>query len=363
LDPLASGLPLDDWQGVSDASIDPNPFFSPAFLRPFLQEMGSRSVRLIAVRNVETGTWMVAAPVGRRRLGLAVPVGAVWATEYSPLGTPLLHPEAGPDAIGLFLKAAAGGVKTLAVPYLPLASETARRLMETRFGRIAVTARTHRACHEGGAKGAEQLEAAFSGKRRKEMRRLLRRLGDHGETRFESLTGADASQGFEAFLDLEAAGWKGQAGTALKSRSETASFARQAIANIAGKNNLRIDRLWAGDKLVAALILFLEGGHAFAWKIAYDEDYARYSPGAQLVLETFRKNLELPGFKQADSLAVPGHSMIEPLWRGRLETATLLVAFGRAAGVSEAVCLADLAAEGRVRNAARTLKARLKAWA
>lgn len=360
LKPLDGALPLDAWQGLSEISLDPNPFFSPSFLRPLLKEMNGEGVRLIAVRNKTTGEWRMAAPVGRRRLGLALPVQTAWATDYSPLGTPLLHPEAGPETPELFLKAAAGPGKVLAVPYLPLTSETAQRMLEAGGGRIVVTARSERACHTGGRQGEEQFKTAFSGKRRKEMNRLLRRLGEHGETRFESLQGASACEGFEAFLDLEAAGWKGRGGTALKSRPETAAFARQAIANCAERNALRIDRLWAGDKLVAALVLFIERGSVFAWKIAFDEDFARYSPGAQLVLETFRKNLEMPGFSLADSLAIPGHSMIEPLWRGRLETGMLLVAFGAAAKLRQDLCLADMAAERFLRSAARSLRDRLK---
>lgn len=359
LDPLdAAPAVLQAWRQLGASALSPNPFFGPDFLQPYLENMGASRVRLVVVLERDEGRWLAAAPVVRRRLGLATRVNATFATEYAPLGTPLIHPQAGREAIGTFLAAAASG-GTLAVPHLPLHAQSAVRLMAASSGRMTLLAKSERASHGADANGKAQLAAADSGKRRKEMRRLLRRLGDHGKTRFNSLGATDVLQGFEAFLQLEAGGWKGRSGTALLSVPETAAFARQAIANLAQDNRVRIDQLWAGSTLVAALVLFCDGGKVFAWKIAFDEAYARYSPGAQLALEALRTNLASPGFRGADSLAIPGHSMIEPLWRGRLETATLLVTFGGMGSLQEALFRADHRLEQTLRNSARALRRRL----
>lgn len=360
LDPLDTDLHVDAWQALSDACLDANPFFRPAFLRPFLDNMGGHNVRLVVVRESKSGRWLLAAPFGRRAAGLAIPVATAWASDYAPLGTPLMHPDAGNDDIRLFLRTASGRRGVLAFPFLPLASRTAERL--TSLGTFAafVPSRWERAGHSSGADGERQLEEAFKGKRRKEMRRLLRRLEDHGAVRFLSVGGSEAASSFEQFLQLEASGWKGQSKTALGSRHKTAAFSREAVAASARSGNVRIDELRAGETLVASLVSFVDGGHVFTWKIAFDEDFARYSPGAQLALHAFRQNLAQPGFKQADSLAIPGHSMIEPLWRGRLEIGTLLLAGSAFGRLTSRLCAADLAVERELRNAARTLKSRLK---
>ncbi|PVB61439.1 GNAT family N-acetyltransferase [Labrenzia sp. 011] len=357
--PLSEDLPSGAWQQLCDAALDPNPFFSPAFLCPYLQHMGRGEVRLAVVRDAGTGAWLLAAPVGRRRLGMVLPAATVWATDYSPLGTPLMHPQAGGDAVDVFLWAAAGSGALLAIPYLPLASETAARLRGSPAVRIAVAAPEKRSGHDAGPAGEQQLQAAFSGKRRKEMRRLLRRLGDEGEIRFESLKGPDVAGAFDAFLRLEAKGWKGRSGTALASRPQTEAFARTAIANLAAVDSVRIDQLRAGDALVASLVLIQERGHVFSWKIAFDESRARFSPGAQIALQALRENLAMPGFEGADSLAIPGHSMIEPLWRGRVETGTLLAAKGPLGGLMTAAGERDLAAMRCLRRIARAVKRRL----
>lgn len=360
LDPLSDQVPVEPWQRLGEAAVDPNPFFGPGFLLPFLKHMRGQSVRLVVVQNEETGDWLMAAPVGRRRLGLLLPVYTAWATDYAPLGTPLLRPDASPEVLVSFFQEAAGSEKLLAIPYLPLSSRIARELQSVSGLTSRVFIRAERAYHASGAAGEAQLEAAFSGKRRKEMRRLLRRLGDHGTTRFECRMGRDAVSGFEAFLALEAAGWKGRAGTALKNQPETAAFAREAIENLAANGNVRIEQLWSGEALVASLVLIQQQGQIFSWKIAFDEAFARYSPGAQVALHAFRENLALPGFQGADSLAIPGHSMIEPLWRGRLETGTLLLGDGASSNFRQNLCGLDMSASQTLRRYARSIRKRLK---
>lgn len=357
LDPVDADLPLDAWLALAEAALDPNPFFGPGFLRAYLGGMGAAQVRLLVVRHKTTGLWLVAAPIGRRAAGLVCPAAMVWTTHYAPLGTPLLHPQADDAALRMFVTAAAGAAQVLVLPYLPLASETAHRLQGLAGVQTVLEGRAARACHAGAEEGEGQFEEAFSGKRRKEIRRLLRRLEDHGPVRFETVRGTDACTQFEAFLDLEAKGWKGQGGTALKSRDGTARFSRQAVQALSEADAVRIDTLSAGDTLVAGLVSFEDGGHVLTWKIAFDEDFARYSPGVQLMMKVFRDNLARPGFRQADSLAIPGHPMIEPLWRGRLELATLVLGTGSAGAVAMGICRADMALERRLKQAVRKVKA------
>ena len=192
------------------------------------------------------------------------------------------------------------------------------------------------------------------------MKRLLRRLEDEGPVHLETVAGDALQAQFERFLDLEASGWKGREATALASQSQTAAFSRDAVAAMGSAGSVRIDALRVGDKLIASLVSLVDGGRVFAWKIAFDETYAKYSPGAQLVLFTFQQNLAMRGFKLADSLAIPGHSMIEPLWRGRLEIGTLLLSSGSLAAFKNRICSADFALDRALRRLARDVRKRLK---
>ena len=357
IDPLSSSVDLDAWRDLARVAADPNPFFGPDFLVPFLTNMPGPKVELAVAAEEHTGRWLMAAPVAAARPGLALQAATIWASEYAPLGTLLLHPDANEKIACAFVQEAMGESSTLAIPYLPLSTRIAALLSYCqergpRFAKI-----TDRAAHDGGEAGKDQFNEAFSGKRRKEYRRLLRRLGEEsglGAT-FDSLSGPGTVEAFEQFLQLEATGWKGDAGTALISRSDTCRFSREAVRNRAQRHGVRIDRLLAGGTPIAMLVSFIEGNRAFAWKIAYDERYARYSPGAQITVYAITQNLETPGLDGADSLAIPGHKMIEPLWRGRMTTGTMLISAGRFAKLHTRLVALDIAVEERLRKAAKAM--------
>ena len=76
---------------------------------------------------------------------------------------------------------------------------------------------------------------------------------------------------------------------------------------------------------IASAILIHAGATRFYWKIAFDERYAAYSPGMQLMLDASRLMLADPDFTMADSCSMPGSSGIEAIWKGRRRMADLLI--------------------------------------
>lgn len=350
------------WAHLAGKAADPNPFFAPDFLVPFLDHMGHKNVRLIAIRSRATGHWLMAAPLVRRTLGLCIPAAATLATEYGPLGPPLMVSDIPVSVAETFLRLAVrvAGVPLIAIPYLPLEGKTAAALTKTPGWHITIHQTAARAVHDDGKEGEEQFAKAYSGKRRKELSRLIRRLQDHGTVRFESFQGAEVSAKFETFLQLEASGWKGAGNSALLSDPRRAAFARTMIANRAATGGVRLDTLTVAGRPVAMLVILIEAGRAFSWKIAYDEEYARYSPGTQITLFAFERNLSNPHVKGADSLAIPGHPMIDSLWRGRMRYGTLLCAGSRSGRLLQKAAGADIALERRLRDMAKKALRRVR---
>ncbi|WP_417687645.1 GNAT family N-acetyltransferase [Roseibium sp.] len=299
----------------------------------------------------------MAAPLARRKLGLVTSAATAWATEYGPLGAPLLSPNSSPAVIADFLTHVrrTSGDAVLAFPFVPLDGPAAAALTTAPGWDVVCEGEEARACHAGGAEGEEQFAMAFRGKRRKEMTRLRRRLEEVGPVQFASHHGMDAVHQFENFLQLEASGWKGKRGTALLSHHNSAAFTRGMVAERAAEDGVRIDSITVGGKPIAMLTVLIEGARAFSWKIAFDEDYARYSPGTQITLFAFERNLSDPRITGADSLAIPGHPMIDPLWRGRMRYGTLLCANSVRGRVLRRISKADMAAESRLRKMARKL--------
>jgi hypothetical protein len=64
------------------------------------------------------------------------------------------------------------------------------------------------------------------------------------------------------------------------------------------------------------LASFLTPPGAYSFKTAFDEDFARFSPGVLLQAENLTM-LERPDIFWTDSCATPDHLMIDHLWRER----------------------------------------------
>jgi CelD/BcsL family acetyltransferase involved in cellulose biosynthesis len=133
-------------------------------------------------------------------------------------------------------------------------------------------------------------EQELSGRRRSDLRRAQRRATQLGKSSYEVLTPSPAELGplLQEALDVEAAGWKGRARTALAHDPTRRAFFRRYATAASSKGILRLCFLRI-DGRAAAVQLAVETGDRF-WllKVGYDERFARCSPGSLLLLETIR---------------------------------------------------------------------------
>jgi hypothetical protein len=106
---------------------------------------------------------------------------------------------------------------------------------------------------------------------------------------------------------------------------------------------------------IAAQVLLYAGDMAYTWKTAFDEAYARYSPGALLV-DKLTEQLFDSGIAAIESCSPEGGFM-ERVWQGRRETIDILADVGARNPVGYAV--AALAEDGRAE--AKKLRDRLRA--
>ena len=78
-------------------------------------------------------------------------------------------------------------------------------------------------------------------------------------------------------------------------------------------------------KALASGLVIRQGDTALFFKIAYDEAFSRFSPGVQLTVELTRRLADDPTIAYADSTALPGHPMIDHVWRERRRVGDVLV--------------------------------------
>ena len=172
-------------------------------------------------------------------------------------------------------------------------------------------------------KGAD---LALSPKKAKELRRQWRRLAGEGDLRVTSATTpAQVRDALEAFLAIEARGWKGAKGTALLNDPGLTAFTRAALRGMALEGKCAIHLLARHGQPIAGAIVLAAHGRAFYWKTTFDEAYAAFSPGVLLSAEVSRLQLERGDVELTDSGAIENHPMIDHLWAERLEVADLMM--------------------------------------
>ena len=336
--PLAELTSIEpEWRTLAAHALMPNVFYEPQFALAAAPVFG-RNVGVSLVWSQGRAARLVGlfpARIERHRYGLPWPVVVGWITPYAPLGVPLIDSEVAEPVIGAFLDhVATRSSHGILLPMFPqqgvlaAAFETA---LARRGGESVAFAPHQRALLAPAGERSNYLERALPHKKLKELGRQLRRLADDGEVAWDIArdpTAMEAALG--DFLALEAAGWKGRAGTAAAHDPTIRAFLEAAVLTLARDGKAAIVRLALAGRAIAALIMLRSGDTAWCWKITYDERHARTSPGVQLMLHATRALLADPGLVQVDSCAAPDHPMIDHVWRERLPLADRLVRPGPA---------------------------------
>ncbi|HEY2168351.1 MAG TPA: GNAT family N-acetyltransferase [Candidatus Angelobacter sp.] len=119
---------------------------------------------------------------------------------------------------------------------------------------------------------------------RSHLRRAKRQLEEQGTLELKHYSAADP-EALEKFYALEASGWKGAEGTAIRCHPSTRQF-YDAIANAAARDGyLSLDFLELNGKPIAGHFGFNLRGRYFLAKAGYDEAFRRHGPGQLLVNE------------------------------------------------------------------------------
>lgn len=320
-------------KALAERSLDANPFFLPEFLEPAIQALGRSSLRLAMYSDREDLRFFAPVVTGGGQV-LGGRRFSVWAHSYAPLGLPLIDRDATRsvgDALIRHMRTSGRGLFTL--PHMPLASATAgvlRDAAERRGMWTAAESSMRPVLHPREGGGIAAFDEMVSQRRRRELDRQLRRLCEAGAVSFMSArTASEIEMAFNAFVALESSGWKGRRGTAMARNRRVHEFARIAVMQLAQTGHAAIDVLRVGDKPIAALIRLDQGNLSIPWKIAFDEEFAAFSPGKQLICDETRHWLFDAKAERVDPVCEEGNNLIAPLWREREPYATLLISSSR----------------------------------
>jgi CelD/BcsL family acetyltransferase involved in cellulose biosynthesis len=196
-----------------------------------------------------------------------------------------------------------------------------------------ITERHTRAVLRPAENAETYAQLAMPRKRRHELRRLERRLAEQGRLVYtEWQPGEDLTRWLDDFLELEARGWKGRHGTALACHADEVTFFRQAAEESAIRCRLMLLAMRLEGRAIAMKCNFLSPRVGFAFKVAFDESFASFSPGTLLEMENIALLHARPDLAWMDSCAEQDHPMIARLWHERRTIESLWFATGRAPG-------------------------------
>jgi len=317
-----------DWEALAGDAAEPNAFAEHWFAAAAVSHLtGKDEVRLAAIWSGAAGAPMLIGviPLSIEPQYGRLPVAHVenWRHAQTFLGTPLVragHESAFWSALLTALDGAAWAPAFLHVDSLvedgPVhagLAAAARALGR----RCDIVHRSERAMLASDLAPEAYYEATIRKKKRKELKRLSARLAELGTVRTHSLTGADQVEPWcDHFLALERAGWKGNAGSALGCTPATERFFREAVAGAFAAGRLNFLRMDLDERPIAMLVNFMTPPGGFSFKIAFDEDYARFSPGVLIEIENLAV-LARGDIAWMDSCAVENHPMINTLWSAR----------------------------------------------
>jgi CelD/BcsL family acetyltransferase involved in cellulose biosynthesis len=142
--------------------------------------------------------------------------------------------------------------------------------------------------------GFEAYWAARPNKLRSNMRRYQKRAVEDGlPPRYaEHLQPAAMADAVRRYAELESAGWKGRAGTALAPGNAQERFYTELLETFAQRGRAQIQELWLGERLAGSRLIIEAGSQLIMLKTAYEESLDRYAPGRLLLQYVLERAFE-----------------------------------------------------------------------
>ena len=344
------------WQALGEHPFVPAGSHLAAWLLPALRHYSAKlPFEILAVWQRNRLCCVFAFKAGRGFVRRA------WTSPLSFSGTPLIAQEEPEAVLEAFFEAERGRAILLrTIPASGLFWDMLGEAVRQAGGSIEILEHWERAALRPRGTSEEWFAGNFDRKRRKEYRRLRARLGEEGA--LESLSwakGDPVDPWVDDLIALEAQGWKGRRGTALATDRAMAIAFRDAVHLLAAEGSLRFWKIAFNGKPIAVMSGIVKGSQGWLGKIAYDEGFAKYSPGVQLILDATETLIDKDRLTLVDSCAIPDHPMINNIWRDRIALCDVMI---RTRGLSSTLFRLALAAEkGRrkMRATAKTLYCRI----
>ena len=321
------------WEELAAAALEPNVFYEHWMLLPALEAFGAgKDIRVVLVLIHDPHNPNAPAKLGGlfplelvlRFRKLKVSALSLWQHVHCYVCTPLLRADAARECmVELFQWFRSGAASASLIELGCISGDGPFHKMlvdlSNELGLLSWTTDifTRGLWREGYGRNTDP-ESAVSGDLRRRLRRKERRLSERGRVEHLVLRPEDdVGRWIDEFLRIEASGWKGQRGSALASSESGRRYFTEIATSAFCRGRLLMLGLNFDDRPIARRCAFVSGEGSFAFKTAYDEEFADFSPGAMLEVDSIRQLQALPGVRWMDSCAAQDNSLVNRLSNDR----------------------------------------------
>ncbi|HLG14444.1 MAG TPA: GNAT family N-acetyltransferase [Blastocatellia bacterium] len=336
------------WEELAAAALEPNVFYEPwVLIEAFRALAAGRDIQFVLIFAPnpawEHGPRVLCGvfPLERKRgyRGLPLRNLSLWKHKYCPLCTPIVRADRARETMLAFfdwLASAGHGCSVMEFRHIPGDGRFHQLLVDCFDQRARLSFVSNcftRAVFKPAASADSYLGAALSAKHRKALLRKEKRLAESGGLEYQELKpDEDPRTWIEKFVELEASGWKGKEGTAVASSLEDRAFFEAVLQAAFRRRRLMMLALRHNGRAIAFKCTFIAGSGAFASKIAFDEQFAAFSPGLLLEMESIRRVHARPEIQWVDSCAAADSMMFNRLWLDRRIIQSIVIGTGKPAG-------------------------------
>jgi Acetyltransferase (GNAT) domain len=340
------------WEDLAANAIEPNAFYEPWMLMRAIRNFGAdRRLQFALVLDNESarhdgapllcGFFPLEQQNHYQGLSRKLPFKTIrlWKHKYCYLCTPLVREGYGQQVIAAFfdwLDAGSHDCSLMEFRFIAgdgLFNGLLMEYFERHIKLHYISMYFLRAMFRPTTDADTYLCAALSAKHRKMIRRQERQLSEIGRLEYDALTpDDDVEVWIEEFLRLEASGWKGRENSAIASDESDQSYFRSIAKEAFRQGRLSMLALRLDGRPIAFKCDFHAGRGLFTFRIAFDENYARNSPGMLLETENVRRLHSRSQIDWVDSCNDSFNFMFNRLWLERRTILDVVVGAGKSWG-------------------------------
>jgi len=332
------------WEELAAAALEPNVFYEHWMLLPALEAFGAgKDISIVLVLIHDPHNPDAPAKLGAlfpleqipRYKKLMVSVLSLWQHAHCYVCTPLVRADVARECmVELFQWLRSGGANASLLELRCISGDGRfHKLLvdlSNELGlRSCITDIFTRGLWRERNDENTLTEPAVPGDLRRRLRRKERRLSERGRVEHLAMRAEDdIGRWIDEFLRIEASGWKGQRGSALASSEGDRRYFTEIATSAFRRRRLLMLGLNFDGFPIARRCAFVAGEGSFAFKTAYDEEFADFSPGAILEMDSIRQLQTLPAVRWMDSCATPDNFLVNRLSNDRKTIQSLTVGGG-----------------------------------